>query len=178
MSDAPDRQLLDRLVREHMADLMRLAVRLTGNVDAAEDLLQDALTAIARSFHGFREGSSFRTWATRIVVNTFRDHLRRTERTAATRTVPLDTETADQRLREPAHASDQRELGEQVARHVSALPPRQREVLVLIVYEELPVSDAAEMLDITAANVHATLYAARQRLARDLAEYLGVRREA
>jgi RNA polymerase sigma-70 factor (ECF subfamily) len=177
MSDAPDRQLLDRLVREHMADLLRLAVRLTGNLDTAEDVLQDALAAIARAWSGFRQTATFRTWATRIVVNAFRDHLRRTERTTAVKTVSLDTETADHRPHQPGHATDQQELGEQIARHVSALPPRQREVLVLIVYEELQVNEVAHMLDITPANVHATLYAARQRLAQELAEYLGVRRE-
>jgi DNA-directed RNA polymerase specialized sigma24 family protein len=48
-------------------------------------------------------------------------------------------------------------------------------VLVLIVYEQLPVAEVAAMLDMTAANVHSTLYAARQRLARELAEYLAER---
>jgi RNA polymerase sigma-70 factor, ECF subfamily len=178
MSDAPDRQLLDRLVREHMADLMRLAVRLTGNLDTAEDVLQDALTAIARGWNGFRQTATFRTWATRVVVNAFRDHLRRTDRNTLLRTVSLDTDPTDPRPGEPESSTDHVELNEQIARHISALPPRQREVLVLIVYEELPASEVAAMLEMTTANVHATLYAARQRLARELAEYLGVRREA
>ncbi|RIK76603.1 MAG: hypothetical protein DCC68_19050 [Planctomycetota bacterium] len=172
MSDAADRQLLDRLVREHLADLMRLAVRLTGNVDTAEDVLQDALTAIARSWGGFRSAASFRTWSTRIVVNAFRDHLRRGDRAGVQRTASLDEEPADPSNREPTHAAEHAELEQQVAKHVSSLPPRQREVLILTVYEELPIADIAAMLDTTAANVHSTLYAARQRLARELAEYL------
>jgi RNA polymerase sigma factor (sigma-70 family) len=177
MSDTADRQLLDRLVREHLAGLMRLAVRLTGDLDAAEDVVQDALAAIARSWSGFRNAASFRTWATRIVVNAFRDRLRRDGRGVELGTTPLDEEPEDFRDGEPHRAAEQRELGEQIARHVSALPARQREVLVLVVYEQMPVADVAAMLEMTAANVHSTLYAARQRLARELAEYLGVRRD-
>jgi RNA polymerase sigma-70 factor (ECF subfamily) len=172
MSDAPDRRLLDRLVREHLGELMRLAVRLVGDLDAAEDVLQDALAAVARSWPGFREEASFRTWATRIVINAFRDHLRRNDRAAAVRTTPFEEEPADTRRSEPRQAAEQSELGERIAACVSALPPRQREVLVLIVYEGLPPADVARMLDMTAANVHSTLYAARQRLARDLAVYM------
>jgi RNA polymerase sigma-70 factor (ECF subfamily) len=175
MSDAAERQLLDRLVRKHMADLMRLAVRLTGNLDTAEDVVQDALTAIARSWSSFRSAASFRTWSTRIVVNAFRDHLRRGARAAERQTASLDAEPLDGRACEPREAAEKIELSEQIARHVSSLPPRQREVLVLIVYEQLPVAEVAAMLGMTAANVHSTLYAARQRLARELAEYLAER---
>lgn len=178
MSDAPDRRLLDRLVREHLGELMRLAVRLVGDVDSAEDVLQDALAAVARSWRDFRSESSFRTWATRIVVNAFRDHVRRGQRAAGLRTAPLDVEPADPRNQEPRQAAEQVELGEQVARCVSALPPRQREVLVLVVYEGMSPAEVAGTLDMTAANVHSTLYAARQRLGRELAGYLGLRREA
>lgn len=177
MSDAPDRQLLDRLVREHLAELLRLAVRLTGDLDAAEDVLQDALTAVARSWRRFRQEASFRTWATRIVVNAFRDRLRRVDRAAAMRMTPLDDDPADRRSSQPHDAAEQVEMGEQIARCVSSLPPRQREVLVLIVYEGLSTAEVADVLEMTAANVHSTLYAARQRLARELAVYLD-RREA
>ncbi len=177
MSDALDRQLLDRLVREHMADFMRLAVRLTGDLDTAEDVVQDALAGIARGWSGFRQAASFRTWATRIVVNAFRDHLRRIDRAAGISMASLDVEPADPRPQEPESASEQAELKEQIAKHVSALPPRQREVLVLMAYEDMAVSEVAGLLEMTTANVHATLYAARQRMARELAEFLGVRRE-
>jgi RNA polymerase sigma-70 factor, ECF subfamily len=177
MGEAADRQLLDRLVREHLTDLMRLAVRLTGDLDTAEDVVQDALAAIARSWSGFRDAASFRTWATRIVVNAFRDRLRRDGRSVEQCAAPLDEEPADRRDREPHRAAEQQELGEQIARLVSSLPARQREVLVLVVYEQMPVAEVAAMLEMTAANVHSTLYAARQRLARDLGDYLGVKRD-
>ncbi len=65
-----------------------------------------------------------------------------------------------------------KEFHEFVAERVSALPPRQREVLILMTYENLTAAETAELLDITEANVHSTLHVARERLRRELAPYL------
>jgi RNA polymerase sigma-70 factor (ECF subfamily) len=55
---------------------------------------------------------------------------------------------------------------------VSALPPRQREVLVLVAYEGLGPSEAAGMLGISESNARANLAHARQRLKQQLAPYI------
>ena len=59
-----------------------------------------------------------------------------------------------------------------VAARVSALPPRQREVLVLITYEGLSPRAAADLLGISEASVYSSLHLARQRLRQELAPYL------
>ena len=64
------------------------------------------------------------------------------------------------------------ELGRHIAQRVSALPPRQREVMILMTYEGLSANEAARVLDIQVANVYATLYEARQRLRAELAPFL------
>jgi RNA polymerase sigma factor (sigma-70 family) len=64
------------------------------------------------------------------------------------------------------------ELGRLIAARVSALPPRQREVLVLTVYQALTPRQVGEILGISEANVHSTLHVARQRLQKELAAYL------
>ena len=64
------------------------------------------------------------------------------------------------------------ELGRHIAQRVSALPPRQREVLVLMAYEGLSADEAAQLLDMQVANVYATLYQARQRLCAELRPFL------
>ena len=58
---------------------------------------------------------------------------------------------------------------------LDCLPPRQREVLILVSYEGLSPREIASMLDITEANVHATIHAARRRLRRQLAPYMAER---
>lgn len=173
-----ERELLDRLVRDHLPTLLRLATRLTGDSHTAEEVVQDSLARIACSWRDFQQAASFRTWATRIVINVFRDHLRRTRREPArescnaTDNADATQQIIDHRRCEPQATLLATELAETVAQHVSALPARQREVLILIVYEGMSPTAAAESLDTTTANIHSTLYAARQNLAARLADYL------
>ena len=148
----------------------RFAVRLTGDPAVAEDVLHDALVRAASAWHGFRGESSFRTWLFQIIVNAFRDGLRRGRRTPGSiddAPEPAGT-TSD-----PASAAAGAELGAIVARHVSNLPPRQREVLVLVVYEELSPAEAARLLGISESNARANLHFARERLKREWVKYLG-----
>lgn len=126
-----EKAALDRLVVEYLPAALRFALRLTGNADEAEDLVQDALVRVARAWSSFRGEAAFRTWLFQIVVNAFRDRLRRP------RMDSLDEEVDDRRGAGPAETALQDELGELVAQKVSGLPPRQREVLVLTMYEQL-----------------------------------------
>jgi RNA polymerase sigma-70 factor (ECF subfamily) len=147
-----------------LSEALRLAVRLTGDAADAEDVVQDALVRVARSWKSFRGDAQFRTWLFRIVVNAFRDW-------AAPRPVPerLEADPPDRRAGDPCSEAAAAELGRRIAERVSALPPRQREVLVLVSYEGLSPREVAEVLGITEANVHATLHVARKRLRRELA---------
>jgi RNA polymerase sigma-70 factor (ECF subfamily) len=79
----------------------------------------------------------------------------------------------DRRTPDPAVAAEAGELAELTAQLVSALPPRQREVLVLIAYESLSAPEAAAVLGISHQNVRTCLHLARERLRQQLAPYLG-----
>jgi RNA polymerase sigma-70 factor (ECF subfamily) len=167
-----DTSNLDRLVLAHLPAALRFATRMTGDPDAAEDLVQQALARVAEHFGTFRGEAEFRTWFFRILINVFRDRLRR--RLPAV--VSLDDESLDvpdRNAPEPAETVAAAELGQLIAAEVSRLPPRQREVLVLIAFEELSTAQTATLLGITEQNVHSTLSAARARLKERLAPYLG-----
>jgi RNA polymerase sigma-70 factor (ECF subfamily) len=166
MSIAGDRQAFERLVLEHMPAALALAVRLTGSSDAAEELVQDALLRAARGWKTFRGESKFRTWLFRIVINCFRDQLR-----CRPTEDELPDEMCDQRQAGVVEQAEASELGQIVARFVSALPPRQREVLVLSTYENMEAQEISALLAISPANVYATLHAARARLRIQLAPF-------
>lgn len=164
---------LDRLVAEHLPAAVRFATRLSGDPHQAEELVQDALVRVLRSWRGFRGEAAFRTWLFRIVINVFRDSLRRAARAGE---VSLDDETdepADMAVASGPQAALVAELGERIAQEVSRLPPRQREVLVLTVYEVMSTREVADLLEISPANVHSTLSVARARLKSRLSVYLG-----
>jgi RNA polymerase sigma-70 factor (ECF subfamily) len=159
---------LDVLVREHLPAAMRFATRLSGNTHEAEEIVQEALLRAVRRINSYRGESDFRTWLWRIVINVFRDRLRCPR--LSTTSVDELSEASDQGS-EPDATLMARELSERIAREVSRLPPRQREVLVLVSYEGLGVPQVAELLSISQANVHSTLSAARGKLREILAAY-------
>jgi RNA polymerase sigma-70 factor (ECF subfamily) len=171
-----DRETFDRLMLATLPAAQRFAVRLTGDPAAAEDLLHDALVRAAVRWRTFRGDAAFKAWFFQIVVNAFRDGLRRSGRRREVG--PLDDDAPAIGCTDPATFVAGEEIGAIVARHVSALPPRQREVLVLVAYEELTPGEAARVLGITESNARANLHFARDRLKRQLAKHLGdVRRE-
>jgi RNA polymerase sigma-70 factor (ECF subfamily) len=141
MGLADDRSSLDRLVRENLPAARRFATRLTGDLDAAEDVLGEALLRAARGWTTFRGESQFRTWLFRIVINAWHDH-----HTSQELSEELTEAVQDERAGDPAEAAQTAELGELIARLVSTLPPRQREVLVLTTYEGLGPGEVAEVL--------------------------------
>ena len=67
------------LVRDHSAQVYRLAYRLTGNRHDAEDLTQDVFVRVFKSIHNFQPGT-LEGWLHRITTNLFLDSARRRQR--------------------------------------------------------------------------------------------------
>jgi RNA polymerase sigma-70 factor (ECF subfamily) len=153
---------------EHLPAAHRLAIGLSGTADAGEELVQESMLRASRSWQSFRGEAAFTTWLFQIVINVFRDSIRRRS------SEPTELlEQADRRSSDPRDLASGAELGALIAQHVSHLPPRQREVLILIAYESFSIGQAAGLLGISQQNVRTNLHFARQALKTRLGAYLG-----
>ena len=166
-----DAASLERLVSEHLPIALRFATRLAGDPHQAEELVQEALLRVVRSWESFRGEADFRTWLFRIIINVFRDGRRGTAEGSVSLAEYVN-ELAEVAEPEPAAAAMAGELEERIALEVSRLPPRQREVLVLMTFEQMTVAEVASVVGISSANVYSTLSAARAQLRTRLAPYL------
>src|SRR5258705_10115176 len=106
-----DRDTFGRLVLEHLPAAQRFAIRLCGNVDAAEEIVQEAMLKAAKSWKSYRGEAKFKTWLFAIVVNAFRDWLRK-----ASEGGRLTIEIEDAKSAFPGERVEAEELGEAVAR--------------------------------------------------------------
>jgi len=167
------RERFDRLLLEHLSAAMRFAIRLTGDPHSAEDLLHDAIVRATDACDRFEERSSFTTWLFRIIVNCFRDRLRRSgiERLESEISEGAP-EISDAKSADPSEVMGEQELARLIAERVSSLPARQREVLVLISYQDLSVTETSEVLGISESAVRVNLFHARERLKKELAMYM------
>src|SRR4051812_20723466 len=76
MSDSAAEEF-DVLMRGHVRPLYRYAYRWTGDVDQAEDLVQETLTRLFSELPRLRELEQIRPWAARVMYRLFVDWLRR-----------------------------------------------------------------------------------------------------
>src|SRR6058998_2564545 len=117
-----DGSAFDALVLRHRLAVYRVAYRLLGNHEDADDVSQEAFLRAYRALPGFRGEASFRTWITRIVIN-----LALNARRTRLMTVPIEETTAP-----PGGPSGpETALRNEVRRAVGGLPRRQRQVLIL-----------------------------------------------
>jgi len=162
-----DKHALDRVFRENLTALYRLAYTLLRQREEAEDAVQDAWLRIAGT--GLPPGSVRhpRGWMFRIVRNLCIDRLR--ARRTHLRVVSTETDIAMLPAPEDARAmaDTAQEAVEALARTMKAmddLPRDLAEILALVVVEEMSYRDAAEVLEIPVGTVRSRLNRARRSL--------------
>lgn len=138
------------LFMAHHRRLVGLASLLVDDQQSAEDVVQEAFAGLYRRWRHVRDPNSAVAYLNRAVVNGSRDSLRRRRRAGS----------AMSRLEPRAEEQDSAER--EVVRHqdadglwaaVTALPTRQRQVLVLRYYLDQSEAEIAEVLDISRGSV-------------------------
>ncbi len=156
-------ETFDEFARRERTSLVTLAWVLTGRLDTAEELAQEALAAAWQSWD--RVGSYDRpgAWARRVVANRAAGVHRRAgrERRALGR---LAGRSETNRAGELTIRSENAELWEAVR----ALPLRQAQVVALHYLEDRPVTEIAAILECAEATVKVHLHRGRIALARRL----------
>jgi len=160
--------LFAKLVEANREKLYRVAFRMAGDADDAQDLLQDALIEAYRSFKRFREGTYFDKWLYRIMTNTFIDRQRRKKRvgTVYSLDAPMGDEDAGQRdvadeSRDPQVSMMRDELSEPLQAALNQLAPDFRMVLILADVEEFSYEEISSMLGVPVGTVRSRLHRAR-----------------
>jgi len=136
---AGDRRAFDELVRRYQRPIFGLVLRYVRDRDEAKDLAQRTFVRALEGLEGFRQRARFRTWLYRIAVNLAKNHLRdRKPRVAVDDDVAAVPPVGDAHLRSAEERT-------RLLRAVDALPPKQRLILELRVYEELSFREVGEI---------------------------------
>jgi len=163
-----DQASFPALVERHSRSLFRVAYRVTGNEQDAEDMVQETFLRAYRRIGSYDGRAGVRTWLTRIAVNCCLDLLRHRGRRGTP--VPLDV-NLNVRASEPA--ADERVFGGQVRQRLGAalsrLTPAERAAFVLRHYEGAPVEEIARALGKPAGATRHCVFRAVQKLREALA---------
>jgi RNA polymerase sigma-70 factor, ECF subfamily len=165
-----DREAFDRIVARHRREVYHIARRMTGSHEDADDVTQDTFLRAYRALGSFRGESALRTWLIRIALNLSMN----LGRTRSARTVDgIDLATLPLVASGPSQDSEKHLLGAErdhrVRVAVDGLPPRQRQVVVLRVYEEMKFHEIAELLECPVGTAKANFFHAVNNLRKALA---------
>lgn len=163
-------ELFDQLYRENYGKVYRLAIGLTHNFSDAEDITQEAFVRAFRSYHTFREESSFFTWIYRITINLANDYIKQRKKLLIYEIADeMGCSVEDLVDPNPVNNPETKVLINEVIRTCMAaftecLPVNQRKVFFLTIGLNLPYKLAAEILDCSVGSVKTTLHRAKNRL--------------
>ncbi len=170
-----DQAMFSELVRRYERPLYAFLVRLTGDREGAADLFQETFVHMWRSARTFRRESRFKTWLYAIAANAWRSSLRRRhDEVSLNEGDPLPAPDAAPGA---AGALESEEIGARIGRAVGTLPPEQREVFVLRIYEKMDYAAIAATLNRPLGTVKSQMRLAVFRLRnslRDLARAYGI----
>ena len=172
----------ERLLETYGDRVYRLALRITGNAQDAEEVVQDAFWSVLRHIDTFRGESLLGSWIYRITANTAYQKLRR----AAHRRDEISLDQVLPILDDGHHHGDpsgdwsariddpaiQSELRDVLAAAIDELPANHRAVFVLHDVEGLSMAEVTDALGISLATAKTTAHRARLRLRKRLGMFL------
>ncbi len=158
---AGERAAFEALGRRFEKRLLAHAWRLTGDVELARDVAQDAWADITRRIRSLDDTAAFHAWAFRIVTRRAADAIRRNRRKRA----GLAAFAAEPREDgEASESMDAAATAPSLAAALAGLPAEQRAAIALFYLEDMSVAEIAAALDVPAGTVKTRLMAARDKL--------------
>ena len=151
---------LAALIEAHYKSIYRMAWRLIGTREEAQDVAQNICVKLAGAVRSFRGDAELSTWLYRVAYNTAIDHIRargRLRRGERPDVVVLFQGRA-------AKSAEAAMAGSELWNEVRRLPPQQRDAVILVYAEDLTHAEAAAIMGCTEKTVSWHLHEARKRL--------------
>jgi RNA polymerase sigma-70 factor (ECF subfamily) len=169
------------LVERHSRTLFRVAHRMTGNEQDAEEVVQEAMLRAYRRLDKFEARSNFGTWLYRIAVNCSLDLMRKRKPENKNRQLAKGDESEMQDPLDTAVSTDpgpdrlmlSGELGEQVKVAMMALSPVERTAFVMRHFEGNSIEEIGETLGLGAGATKNSVFRAVQKLRQHLGPLVG-----
>jgi RNA polymerase sigma-70 factor (ECF subfamily) len=141
-AQAGSREAFAKLVGRHQRAMMRVALRLTRDLESAEDVVQDSFIKAYQKLETFEGRSSFKSWMFQITMNTAKNKIRGARREQ----VGVDHLDMTTDSKAEAHLLFQ-DLQGFIRIAVEELPERQKTALSLRIFEDLSFKEIADIME-------------------------------
>jgi RNA polymerase sigma factor (sigma-70 family) len=155
-----EREAFDDLIRRWAGPLRRHVLRVAGNAELADELVQDIWLRVLQGIGRLQDPEKFRSWLFGIAHRRLMDQLR--ERYAS----PIDAQAnaSLEDIVDETPLEDRALEALELGRGLQRLPTAERDVLSLFYLEELSLNDVASVLAVPVGTVKSRLFRARNLL--------------
>jgi RNA polymerase sigma-70 factor (ECF subfamily) len=172
-----DRVRFEEDALELADQVYRVARRLVGTREEAEDLVQETYARAFRSWKSFTPGTNLRAWLFRILTNLNVDRGRKAQRSPQTQPLEegdyyLANKVASAAGEEALEADEvvERLSQDAIVNALAEIPAQYRDAVVLVDIGDFTYADAAQILDVPIGTVMSRLHRGRRALKQHLAE--------
>lgn len=162
-----DFEAFSRLIAEHKDKIYRLALRLTGNREDAEDIVQETFLKAVDNIDKFRIESSFGTWLYSIALNQFRAEVASQKRMELKQVDEYLPVSHDDKLTglfdwgDPHQKFENSQIQEIIENTLDRMDQKYSLPFILRYMEELPVKEVAAILKLSVAATKSRILRAR-----------------
>jgi len=173
-----EKSAFSRLVDQNSEKIYRLALKMVGNEQDAEDVLQETFIKALNHIEGFEARAKISTWLYRIAVNESLMLLRKRKKSLVDLDAGFETHSGDvlpQQIVDWCCLPEKELMSDESRRHINqamqTLSDANRAVFVLRDVEGLSTRETAETLEISESAAKVRLMRARMQLREELTHY-------
>jgi RNA polymerase sigma-70 factor, ECF subfamily len=159
-----DKNAYGQLVLRYQKRIFRFVIALTGRMDTAEDIVQEAFVKGYLALNDFEPEKPFYPWISTIARNLAINHIKKTEREKPLLDADDYLEQTPDSTSNPLDRIIDRENDRRLMQALASLSPEFREVFILRTFEEMSYDEIARHLNISTGTVDSRLHRAREKL--------------
>jgi RNA polymerase sigma-70 factor (ECF subfamily) len=153
---------IETLIRQYGNDVLRTAYMYVKDIHSAEDIFQDVFIKVNQKLSTFEGNSSIKTWIIRITINTCKDYLKSAWNR---RVVPMMEYQEDAIVSDSDYDDvEKKDTKELIKRTVLSLPAKYKDVVLCVYFQDMSITEAANVLNIAEGTAKSRLSRARQKL--------------
>ena len=166
-----DKECLNRLAEVARVHLHEYVFRLTLEEDLTQDIVQECILEMFKVFKKLKNAERFWSWLDGIAFNKIRSHYGRKWRHKTVSLSKTGFEMAAEDSQMVVANMVNRELKDIILQSMLELEPRQRVILALRCYRDMPYSKIARLMGCTEFGAQSLFYRAKKALAKKLARH-------